>query len=135
MKTKTTKPKARITSISISRLYNTGNYTNIKYDIAAEVPAGVSAADTLKELYYVLQMLKPLHKPGCYEQFKATIAKMEGEQSEYEKEHLPEWREEFEQFNAWKAAREAAVKSLDALGGTSTKRDAKKTWDDDDPYF
>lgn len=126
-----TRKRSRITSIQVSRLYNTGNYTNISYSLTAEVPKGGSALETLKQLYYVIQMLKPLRKPECLDRFKTASAKMEGEQSEYEKEHLPEWREEIVNFEALKAAREAAVKSLDDLGGSSQRRDAKRDWEDD----
>lgn len=132
---KTKKKKARITSISVSRLYNTGNYTNVKYDLSAEIPEGVSVWETLRQLVNTLTLLKPISKPTHYDMFKTESAKLESEQSEYVKEHLPEWREEVEQFEARKAARDQALIDLDNLGGTSVRRDAKNTWQDDDEYF
>lgn len=134
MKTKTPKPKARITSISVSRLYNTGNYTNVKYDLTAEVPEGASAVEALRQMVYTLQCLKPVSKPSCLESFQAAVKKTETEQTNYEKENLPEWRERIQEYQTLKANRDAAVLALDDLGGTSIRRDAKNSWDswDDD---
>lgn len=135
MKTKTKKqPKARITSISVSRLYNTGNYTNVKYDLTAEVPEGASAVEALRQMVYTLRCLRPISRPSCSESFEAAVKKTEKEQTNYEKENLPEWRDRMAVYHTQKANRDAAVLALDDLGGTRTKRDAKNSWDswDDD---
>lgn len=132
---KTKKPKARITSISVSRLYNTGNYTNVKYDLTAEVPEGASAVEALRQMVYTLQCLKPFTKPSCLQSFEEAVKKTETEQTNLEKENLPEWRERVQEYHTRKANRDAAVLALDELGGTTVRRDAKNCWDDpDDDY-
>lgn len=92
MKTKKTKSKlclARIDSIGVSKVYNTGNYTNVKYELHAAPEPGDDAAAVLKELVYIIQMLRPLYKPDCFDSFTRAIKKTEEEQSAYERENLP----------------------------------------------
>lgn len=136
MKTKKKQtPKARVTSIAVSRLYNLGNYQNVKYDIAAEVPLGGSAKDTLLELLYILQMMKPSHRPSCWEETKAAEKKLPTELTEREKMHLQEWQEECGAYRRHCVERDEAVASLDSLGGSSHAKDARKSWDFQDSDF
>lgn len=132
MKAKTKKPKARVTNISVSRLYNLGNYQNVKYDIAAEVPKGASAVETMRQLVHILQMLEPLRRPHSYSMFKEAIKKTNTEQSAYEKEHVKEWQEEAAAFELKRELRDKAFMALDDLGGSLIAKDAKDTWDDPD---
>lgn len=133
MKTKTRKkPSPRVRHISVSRVYNTGNYTNVKYEIGAEVPRGASATGTLRELVHVITMLKPFRKPESIERLEEARKKTAEEQSTWEKEHLEQWSEESAAYHQRCADRTAALQSLDDLGGSMEKRDAKNSWVDDD---
>lgn len=129
--------RARVTSISVSRVYNTGNYTNVKYEIGAEVPKGGSAVQTLRDLVHTIQMLKPVRKPDCIERLKEIQKKTLEEQSAYEKEHAKEWAEEAAEYHQRCHERLEAIFRLDELGGAATHRDAKQSWDnyDDDTPF
>lgn len=129
--------RARVTHVSISRLYNLGNYQNVKYEIGAEVPAEACAADVLKELFYILQMLKPLPVPHCKRDYERAIKKTNEELSNYEREQLEGWREEVERYDSRKRLRLEALTALDSLGGHSEFRDGKNSWDDrnDDDGF
>lgn len=135
MKTKTPKPKARITSIAVSRLYNLGNYQNVKYDLAAEVPPGVSAKKILLQLTHTLGLLKPIFEPGCRDEWEVALQKSEKERSDWEKERLPEWTEQMNEYKKLLARRERALASLDSMGGSSTEKDAKVTWEDSDEVW
>lgn len=138
MKTKKTKAKlclARIDSIGVSKVYNTGNYTNVKYELHAALEPGDDAAAVLKELVYIIQMLRPLYKPDCFDSFTRAIKKTEEEQSAYEKENLPAWRDTIEQYELRKSRRFEAVQSLSDLGGTITRKDAKDEWNEDETPF
>lgn len=119
----------------MSRVYNTGNYTNVSYSITAEVPKGASAKGTLFELCHTMQLLKPIKRPDCLDRLERVRKKPAEEQSAYEKENLPEWMEQAEVYARRLADRQAALESLDDLGGAMEKRDAKTSWDDDDTYF
>lgn len=134
MKTKTKKatPKARITSIAISRLFNLGNYQNIKYDLAVEVPAGVSAKSVMVNLSHILFELKPLRKPEEVDYLQRALAKAEADRDDWEKSNLDKWIEISEEFKRRHARQAEALKALDDLGGTTFFKDAKENWDDED---
>jgi hypothetical protein len=130
------RPTPKIVSVSVSRVYNTGNYTNIKYDLTAQVPKGASAKGTLYELHHIISMLKPVREPDCRSQFDAAVKKPAEEQTNWEKDHLKEWSDMMASYHQRIAARNAALQSLDDLGGAIEKRDAKKNWsyEDDCPF-
>lgn len=140
MKTKTPKPKkvklGRITYVGISRLFNAGNYENVKYELGAEVPADASPSETLRQIVHVITCLKPLHKPSCFTQFEDASKKTETEQSEWEKGHMKEWAEEVAAYHHRKQLRDNALSELDQMGAKSTFKDAKRDWGfgDDTPF-
>ena len=126
-------PQARVTSISMSRLYNKGNYENCKIDICAEVPEGVSAVCVLLSLHRILSALKP-QKGDTYElrEAKELLDKPEHELTESDKLRLDAARELINDDLVRRQARERAIRQLDSLGGTVTGKDAKESWDNDD---
>jgi len=137
IKRKPKPPKCgRVSYVTVSRLYNLGNYENRKIEISAEIAPGQSAKQTVSNLWWICEVLKPLKRPSSVAQFEAAIKKTAQEQNEYEKNHLEEWREEFEKFSARKELRETAVKLLDDLGGVTVHTDHKDKWDfgDDTPF-
>lgn len=129
-KTKKTTPKPRVTSVSVSRLYNLGNYQNVKYDLAAEVPKGASAAETLVSLSRILEALRPIRPPDCAGQLEDALKKSEADRSSWEKDHLQEWIHENDKHAAKLRRRGEAILSLDSLGGTLTFKDNSRDWED-----
>ena len=134
------KPKppkvGRVKYVSVSRLYNLGNYENRKIDISAEVAPRESASQTAKNLWWICEALKPLRRPSSVESYEAAIKKPVSEQNEYEKNHLEEWQEEYKTFCIRKELREKAIGLLDDLGGATVYTDHKEKWDfgDDTPF-
>lgn len=128
------KKRARITSISVFRLYNLGNYQNVKYDLSAEVPEGVSASKTLIELCNIVAKLRPLVVPSDVRRYEETAKKPVGERSAYEKENLDSWMATFAKHQNEIAERKAAVIRLDELGGSAVYKDAKASWGDEDEW-
>lgn len=124
-------PKARITSVSVARLYNLGNYSNVRYDLAAEVPEGASAKNTLATLRGILQLLKPVRVPDCINDLREALAKEPVDRSNWENDHLEEWGQQVAKYESLRSARAEALKSLDDLGGSSFAKDAKDDWDED----
>lgn len=136
MKTKTKKPKCgRVTHVSVSRLFNLGNYCNRKIDVAAEVAPGQSATATLSNLYWIVEQLGPLKKPHYFDEFHAAIKKPAESQTEWEKGHLEEWSEAVKAYSTRLALRAEALTLLDDLGGASKYTDHKTKWEDDDTPF
>lgn len=135
MPKKTKQPKAgKITSISVSRLYNLGNYQNIKYDLTATIGPSESSEATFRSLHWILQKLKPLREPECKRSYEEAIKLTQEKQSEYQRAHVKEWAEEMAAWTLAKHHRSEAVRLLDDLGGTSTYTDHKASWDDDEPF-
>lgn len=134
MKKKTPKKVklGRITYVGISRLFNAGNYENVKYELGAEVPADACPSETFRQMVFVITSLKPLRKPSCYDQYQAAAKKTEAEQSEWEKGHIKEWAEEVSNYLALKQRREEALMELDKMGSKTTYKDAKRNWESND---
>jgi hypothetical protein len=131
-----TKPKSRITKITVARLYNLGRYEHVRYEISAEVERSGKPTQVFVDLLSTLCRLKPVSKPPMYDSAVAALDKAEDTLSAYDKEHLEEYREMVKDYAAALALRWEAVKNLDSLGGVSKHEDAKKTWDavDDTPF-
>lgn len=137
---KTTKQKkiksGRITGISVSKLYNLGNYQNVKYELSASVGPGESADLTLRLMVGVLKDLRPIRVPSCREELLRALKKEEKDLTNWEKEHMPAWAQEVKAYELALLNRDEAVRKLDQMGGTGTHVDAKRNWsaDDDTPY-
>jgi hypothetical protein len=126
------KAKTRVTNITVARLYNLGNYEHVRYEITAEVADGESAAETLKRVLSITQRLKPIKKPYDYDTAVEVLNKAIDQRTEMEKEKSEHYAEVVSGYNGLKALRLKAVEALDAIGGASTKTDAKLTWRDDE---
>lgn len=122
----------RVSSIGISRLYNTGNYTNVRYDLSCQIEKGESAKATMLEMVRVLVALRPISRPSCLDQLATTRTKMLSNRSNYEKEHLAEWLKVEQEYKNAIGERRRAIEDLDRMGGTATMLDHKLSWEDND---
>lgn len=133
MKAKTKKVKpARITRLSVSCLYNRGNYENVKYDLSTEVPRGGSPKATLMTMVEILSALRPIKMTHEIQRALEVVDKSPSERSEFDKEHLAEFTEIVCKYRGRIAARDKALESLDDMGGAAEHRDAKNSWSFDD---
>lgn len=126
------KTKARITNITIARLYNLGNYEHVRFEISAEVEKGGSAKKTMLDLAAIAHRLKPVKKPYNYESMLATCNKHQEAMSEHEKANFESYQEQIKEYAALKALQQKALEDLEAIGGTSKRTDAKDKWEDSD---
>ena len=127
------KPKktGRVSFVSVSRLYNLGNYQNVKYELAAEIAKGESPSETLIKLTEVILALRPISPPDhALVSLKAARKKKLSERSEYEKENFSSWLEAERDYRQKIDARRNAVLALDLMGGSSVSTDHKQNWDD-----
>lgn len=132
MQKQTRKPKtARVTSLSVARLYNLGNYEHVRYEVTVEIPKGVKTRDVLCDTVSTLMLLKPLRAPFNYDAHKAVLKKPVESLSEVEKMNLDEWRQEVMDFEAAKTLRFEAIQRFDELGGVSRTGSGRKNNDDD----
>ena len=135
------KTKPRITTITIARLFNTGNYEHVRYELCAEVPEGHSAAGVFKQLTGVLANLAPKGPVDESEYLRAleflknpddwnkNIENAKA-RKRLNAQTAKACRERVKKYEAWRKARIAALDTLDQLGGSSKYTDAKDTWDE-----
>lgn len=134
MKTKKSKrlKTGRVSAITISRLYNTGNYTNVKYDLTCVVEKGESAKATMLQMLHTLNSLRPVHRPDSLDQLGRIREKKLSERSAYEKEVFGQLLKTEQEYKNSLAKRLCAIEELDRMGGTVTMRDAKLSWEEAD---
>jgi len=113
--------KPRISSITVGRVYNLGNYENINYKITAEIPEGNNTADVFTQLEQVLEGLNPNNPVGNWEIQRANelLSKPAKELNSYEIEGLENAKERLKRFEAWKGNHVKALELLKSFGGSS----------------
>jgi hypothetical protein len=125
-------PMPRVTSIAAGRVYNLGNYENLRLDVSVEIPQGCSASETMLSLMKILQQLRPLKASSSLTEAQRVLKIPEHELSEYQKENLEYYRTMVNEHMLKVARRKEAMAKLDCLGGSSTSKDAKDSWVEDD---
>lgn len=119
----------------MARLYNTGNYEHIRFELSAEVPKGGSVKQTVLDLGAILARLKPIKLPYAYDDAVKAIQKLPEAMSEYEKAHVDEYQKMVAEVAGLRGLRDGALVKLDDVGGSSQQTDAKRNWDDEEPPF
>jgi hypothetical protein len=134
MKPKQPKPKARVSRITVARLFNTGNYEHVRYELSVDVDDGSSAREALLDTVRILAGLKPLKKSYGYDQAKAILMKPYTEISMVEAEKIEEARKTVADYDGAVNYRNECLQRLDDIGGTRKHTDAKDNWDDSTPF-
>ncbi len=129
----------RVTSITIGRLYNLGNYEHVRFELTVEVPEGRSAAAALANTVTVLKGFGPIKSEFGYQRYlnlaKTPEPRLSDPPTNAEKQDHAEWvraQRLATQYAAALKRREAALDLLDRMGGTSIYRDSKLDWDQDE---
>ncbi len=148
-------PKARITRITIGRLYNLGSYEHVRYELTVEIPENGLVSETFQGLERLFVALNPRAPSGVAAEHEITRDKR---RLEHMKELLGKGEEEFRRENTyfvgtseeyiarceeslnkaiksrqdWEARSKKAREMLEDLGGAAKWHDAKLEWDDDD---
>lgn len=144
------KAKPRISKITVSRLFNLGNYENCSYSLTVDVPEGASATRAVIAVEKILHAMKPNRnllnqhsidtkiqaiaemKKLSPENFQRRHGEPAGGRKAYTKRCEASLKEELAAH--LKAAAEAtrARRAFDDLGGTERWKDAKLDWEDTD---
>ncbi len=125
--------KTRVTSIVVERLFNLGNYENIKYGVRVEIAEGDDPGGVLVSLEGILNDLRAKSGVGDYELRKAKriLETPEDQLDDYEKGQLDQYRELVEKRQRAAFRRLKAREALSTLNYTVEHKDHKKDWDDD----
>lgn len=142
---------ARISKITVGRLYNLGNYEHVRYDLTVEVPEGDDASAAIVALEHIIAGLSPL-KNACIKS-EAELDRDQKEIDEMQTMPVVDWerryghckgtaREVIERYQAQlNENREKREKALaiakrarelfSDLAGAEKWTDAKQDWEDD----
>lgn len=124
---------AKISKITIGRLYNLGNFEHARYEISVEVGEGESPGEALEKLEKTVEALSPRgpvderELSRCRQQLELPAKEI----GEHDISNLAYYKSQVEKAEAWSKSREEAFRKLDELGGRVEHRDAKDNWDDD----
>jgi hypothetical protein len=139
-----------ITKITAARLYNTGNYEHVRYELTVEVPEGESPALALRGVASILHRLKPDRsrpESDSIERDTLKIVEMRtctDEEWQRRHGHCVGTRDEviarYEVALAEQkkrraesiAAEQQALKDLDDLGGAATRGGGRDPFRNDD---
>jgi hypothetical protein len=119
----------------MERLFNTGDYTSVKYSVGCEVPEGASAKQALLSLEKILKYVMP-EKVSDWtlkqsrELYQKWIQDPES-LTESQKAEVPAAEAFLAKVELNKTLRKEALAALDTLGGEVEHKDAKKKWDED----
>lgn len=136
MDTPQTQPlQPRVSRLTVSRLYNMGNYEHTRYEVSVEVPEGADASEAMRRLKDILWSLRPVKTGDTYSMLRAREAlarQAAGEDlDKYDQDQLDTYREMVRRSEAGHARVSAAIAALKDLGGVSEFKDAKEKWDDE----
>lgn len=130
--------QTRVTGIYVERLFNLGNYENIKYGVRVEIAQGDDPGRVLVNLENILEDLRASSGVSDYvlERAKRELAKPEAELEAlepYEKDKLEDYRRYVQQDEDARERRRKAREALATLNYTSERKDHKEDWSDDRP--
>jgi hypothetical protein len=137
---------AKITKITIARLYNLGNYEHERFEIEVAVPEGASAARAMVAVERILSELNPKCPVDVSAMMEADRRFKWSDEDWQRSRWEPSWQQAkadnaqklkeltFE-YTQWKQRQARVRRLLDDLGTASHYRDAKQNWEDDHDYF
>lgn len=145
-----------ISRITVGRVFNLGNYENVRYELSVDVHASESAAMALMALEKIIGSLSPktsTHSRAELEREKCRVGEMrklldEKGEEEFRREHcqfvgtseeyIERCVETYEKHLVaraeWEERSTKARQLLDDLGGAATWKDAKLDWEDDTEF-
>lgn len=146
-----------VSRITVGRVFNLGNYENVRYELSVDVPAGESPATALVALENIISALLPktsTHSRDELERELRRIGEMRlclqrGGEEEFKRvhgfhivgtpdEYIQRCQESYEKNvaarEAWEAKSKKARQLLDDLGGAAVWKDAKQDWEDDSDF-
>lgn len=113
-------------AITVSRLFNTGNYEHLKYEFSVELKEGDSPADTLKSLETAIEGLNPVSPVGDYDLRRARrIVSIKPEDRTVEEAHAADDAERIVACHEeYLAKKESAYETLKQFGACSLTGEA-----------
>lgn len=125
--------QSRVESLYIERVYNLGNYENIKVGVRVAVGQGDDPGLVLASLERIFNDLRAHSGVDRYElsRAKRILATPEAELDEMDKKRLDQSREYIRRDEEAKERRRRARQALASLNYTCEHKDHKEDWEDD----
>ena len=132
-----TPEQSRVEGLYVERLFNLGNYENIKYGVRVAVGQGDNPGRVLVNLENILNDLYAKSGVTDYvlDKAKRALAKPESELDEHEKVALDDYRGYVQRDEDARERRRKAREALATLDYTVEHKDHKEDWDEDGPEF
>jgi hypothetical protein len=126
--------QSRVESVYVERLFNLGNYENIKYGVRVVIVQNDNPGRVLTSLENILNDLRADHGVSDWflERARRTLAKPEAELTNSERESLDEYRAALLKVLEASERRQKAREALATLNYTKEHKDHKENWDDED---
>lgn len=128
--------KSRVSKIHIGRVFNLGNYENIRYEISVDVGTNDNPAEVLTWLEKILNNLYAKSSIDAYELRRAreAVAKNPEELDVWDKNNLESYKAKIADHDAAMERRKKARQLLNTLNASSEFTDHKLDWEDGDDY-
>ena len=125
--------QSRVQGFHVERVYNLGNYENIKIGVRVDVGANDHPGLVLASLERIFNDLRADSGVDKYElsRAKRILAKPEAELDEDDRKRLEQSREYIRREQEAKERRRKARQALATLNYTSQYKDHKEDWADD----
>lgn len=125
--------QSRVQSLYLERVFNLGNYENIKVGVRVDIGADDHPGLVLASLERIFNDLRADSGVDKYElsRAKRALEKPEAELDDHDKRYLDSYREKIRLHEDAKERRRNAREALAALNYTSEHKDHKEDWEDD----
>lgn len=144
-------PAPRVSRLTVARLFNTGSYQHVRYEVSVDVPEGASPATALIGLERILECLNPNTRTHTQEHiyretrhytemlkhaeemteenFRRQYGHFEGSPVDYVARCKAQLDTIVGERGEWERRQNKARKLLEDLGGAANWRDAKLDWE------
>ena len=128
---------SRVQSLYLERVYNLGNYENIKIGVRVEIAGDDDPGLVLASLERIFNDLRAHSGVDKYDlsRAKRILAKPEADLDEDDRKRLEQSREYVRRDEAARERRRKARQALASLNYTSHYKDHKEDWRDDEDGF
>lgn len=121
---------SRVTSVSLDRLHNLGNYEHIKFSVRVDLNEGDDPGTVIYRLERLLGALAPITTDYDYQRAMRIMSDPEKAADE-PASNIDLYKRRIEKHDKAVAQRARALELFAHLGGTSEHVDAKDKWEDD----
>jgi predicted RNA binding protein with dsRBD fold (UPF0201 family) len=128
--------KSRVSRIHVGRVYNLGNYENMRVEVTVEIGTDDDPGKVLHSVENILGDLRASAGVDDWQLSRARriLAKPEEELDEDDRQRLDGAREAVAKVEAAMLKRQAAREALTTLNYRSEHKDHKEDWEDEGDY-